>query len=214
MNWGEITWETIKSFGPAIIAWFLAVWTAKRNSKSEKEKMLEQLEITKQKNIEAQNQSYKLQFCLSELEKKDYLFEELISKLNIVGETTARFRNPMTNGRNVEVISTANSALNQLHLVMFNTGTLSSIVKATNADFNKYQRLLKNLQSQGTAVEATLYFLCVGLEHKISKQEFDSKYNSKILIDFIKGLIDMQEFLMDTINSLFEEMGGKDAKQK
>lgn len=118
MNWGEITWETIKSFGPAIIAWFLAVWTAKRNSKSEKEKMLEQLEITKQKNIEAQNQSYKLQFCLSELEKKDYLFEELISKLNIVGETTARFRNPMTNGRNVEVISTANSALNQLHLVM------------------------------------------------------------------------------------------------
>lgn len=214
MNWGEITWETIKAFGPAIIAWFLAVWSAKRNSKSDKKKMLEQLELTKQNNIEAQNQSYKLQFCLSELEKKDILFEELISELNIVGESTARFRNPHMNERNIEVIGAANLALKQLHLVMFNTGTLSSLIKAADADFQKYQKLLENIQSQGTSVEATLHFLCIRLEQPMSEQEFDSNYNSNIILDFIKGLIKMQEFIIETINKIFDEMGGKSAEQK
>lgn len=214
MDWKEILWETTKAFGPAIVAWFLAVWTSKRNSKNDKEKMLEQLELTKRNNIEAQNQSYKLQFCLSELEKKDILFEELISELNIVGESTARFRNPHMNERNIEVIGAANSALKQLHLVMFNTGTLSSIIKAANADFKKYQNILENLQSQGTSVEATLHFLCVGIEHPMSEQEFDSNYDNNVLLNFIKGLIEMQEFIIETINKIFNEMGDNSAEQK
>lgn len=36
MDWKEILWETTKAFGPAIVAWFLAVWTSKRNSKNDK----------------------------------------------------------------------------------------------------------------------------------------------------------------------------------
>ncbi|WP_436664615.1 hypothetical protein [Lactiplantibacillus plantarum] len=38
MNWQEIFWEAFKSFGPAIIAWILAVWTSNKTNKKEQRK--------------------------------------------------------------------------------------------------------------------------------------------------------------------------------
>lgn len=61
---------------------------------------------------------------------------------------------------------------------------------------------------------AILHFLCIGIEHPMSEQEFDSNYDSNVLINFIKGLIEMQKFIIETINEIFNEMGGKSAEQK
>lgn len=203
----EILWEAIKAFGPAFVAWGLAVITSKQNSKSEREKILEQLEKTKQNNIEAQNQSYKLQFCLSELEKKDRLYEELISDINIVIQSTERFRNPNLNEQNIAVITAANDALKQLHTVMFNAGSLTSLIKATDTNFKQYEQILLSLQKQGTNIERILHFLITGLRTKIPEQKFDSNYDQKALVMFEQSLISMQSFIMGTIMKLFDEMG-------
>lgn len=206
MNWYGILWEATKSFGPAIIAWGLAVWNSKINSKKEWEKALKQMEIAKSNNAEVQNRAYKLQFCLTELEKKDQLFEEAISKLNIVLQSTERFRNPQKNEENVAVISAAQDALDQLHLVMFNTGTLTSLVKASGADEEQYQLLLFALKSNGEQVEATLHYLFTQLQHRISEEEFDKNYQPVMLSLFISNMIQMQNFIMKTIESIFKEM--------
>lgn len=65
----EIIWETVKSFGPAFLAWLLAVWTSNRKANKDWEKVLKQLALTKQNNAEVQNKAYKLQFCLKQLEQ-------------------------------------------------------------------------------------------------------------------------------------------------
>ncbi|MBD7894565.1 hypothetical protein H9564_02310 [Limosilactobacillus sp. Sa3CUN2] len=202
----EMLWEGLKAFGPAFIAWGLAVLTAKKNANSEREKILEQLEKTKENNIEAQNKSYKLQFCLSELEKKDRLYEELISDINIVIESVYRFRTPSLNEENIMVITSANSALEQLHTVMFNAGTLMSLVKATKSDLKEYQSIMNSLQENGTEVERTLHFLITGINQPISSEKFDANYNQQVLIQFEKDLIGIQQFIMKIIMNLFREM--------
>lgn len=206
LNWGKILWESLKAFGPAFIAWGLAVWTAKRNAGEDRKRILEQLEKTKENNIEAQNKSYKLQFCLSELEKKDRLYEELISDINIVIESVHRFRTPSLNEENIMVITSANDALGQLHTVMFNAGTLMSLVKATKSDLKEYQSIMNSLQGNGTEVERTLHFLITGIKQPISSEEFDANYNQQLLIQFEKDLIGMQQFIMKMIMNLFSEM--------
>lgn len=216
MNWGEIVWETIKAFGPAIIAWFLAVWTAKRNAKHNKENMLEQLELTKQKNLEAQNQSYKIQFCLSELEKKDLLYEKFMSDLNIVIEGVDRLVNNSEPETFRMVSNAANEALKQLHLLMFNAGTLTSLMQASSNNFQQYSEIITELESQGRNVEKTLHYLIILFSGSgFNQNDFQKHYDRSILYNFEKEIITMQEFIMSTISELFEEMGGdKNAQQK
>lgn len=216
MNWGEIAWETIKAFGPAIIAWFLAVWTAKRNAKHDKENMLEQLELTKQKNLEAQNQSYKIQFCLSELEKKDLLYEKFMSDLNIVIEGVDRLVNNSEPETFRMVSNAANEALKQLHLLMFNAGTLTSLMQASSNNFQQYSEIITELESQGRNVEKTLHYLIILFSgSEFNQNDFQKHYDRSILYNFEKEIITMQEFIMSTISELFEEMGGdKNAQQK
>lgn len=206
LNWLNILWESLKSFGPAFIAWGLAVWTSKKNSGTEREKIMDQLEKTKENNIEAQNKSYKLQFCLSELEKKDRLYEELISDINIVIQSVYRFRTPNLNEENFAVITSANDALEQLHIVMFNTGGLMSLVKATKSDMKEYQSIMNSLQENGTEVERILHFLATGIRKRISTKEFDANYDQQKLVQFENDLIKMQQFIMKIIMELFSEM--------
>lgn len=206
VNWGSVVWEFTKTFGPAFLAWLLAVWTAKRNASKDWEKVLKQLELTKQNNAEVQNHAYKLQFCLTELEKKDRLYEELISEINIVIQSTHRFRSPHLDEQNVMVISSANIALNQLHIVMFNTGSLFSLIKASKADYGEFSQLFEELERQGENVERVLHFLITGMQHQISVEKFDKNYDPQILNSFNESLMKMQRFIMDTIMDLFKEM--------
>lgn len=206
LNWELIFWESLKAFGPAFVAWGLAVWTSKRSAEDDRQKILEQLEKAKENNIEAQNKSYKLQFCLSELEKKDRLYEELISDINIVIRSVHRFRTPSLNEENIVVITAANKALEQLHIVMFNAGGLISLVKATKSDLKEYELIMVLLKQRGTEVERILHFLGTGIRNPISAEEFDANYNRQILDEFEKGLIKMQQFIMKIIMNLFSEM--------
>lgn len=203
----EIIWETIKAFGPAFLAWLLAVWNSKRNARQEWNKILKQLDLTKQNNAEVQNHAYKLQFCLTELEKKDRLYEELISEINIVVQSVHRFREPKLNELNTMVITSANIALHQLHIVMFNTGNLSSLIRASEVNYDEFSQIFEELQAQGTNVEKILHFLITGINHQISEKEFDRNYDQKVLISFNKSVMKMQEFIMRTIFKLFDEMG-------
>lgn len=213
MDWKKILWETIKSFGPAIIAWLLAVRTSKQNAKKDKAKMLEQIELTKQKNVEAQNQSYKLQFCLSELEKKDLLFEKFISDLNIVIEGVRRIVNKSEPEPFRMIGNASNEALRQLHLIMFNAGTLTSLMNASSKNFERYKEIIIDLEKQGRNVEKTLHYLIIVFnQNGFTDSEFKKNYDENVLMDFEREMITMQEFIMKTINELFDEMGSKNAE--
>ncbi len=206
INWGKIFWEAFKAFGPAFIAWWLAVLTSKRNSKEERHKILEQLDITKKNNIEAQNKSFKLQFCLSELQKKDEIYEELISDINVVIQSVERFRNPRLNEENIAVMTSANEALKQLHETMFNAGSLTSLIKATKSNYKEYESIFNKLTDQGKEVEKELHFLVTGIRNRISSQTFDSNYNPNVFLQFEEELMQMQSFIMKIIMELFAEM--------
>ncbi|MGX9223961.1 hypothetical protein [Lactiplantibacillus plantarum] len=208
MNWQEIFWEAFKSFGPAIIAWILAVWTSNKTNKKRAEeewkKIIKQLKITKEDNAHVQNQAYKLQFLLSEFEKRVQMFDQLISEINIVLQTTSRFMNGSKFDTNISVMSAADVALGQLHLIMFNTSTLTTLVSASGVNLDQFETLQEELKDSD--IEKILYDLRGASESEKYKKEFKETFQPEQLEQFKTKLKNMDYFLMEIIRKILREM--------
>lgn len=209
INWLNVIWQSIKAFGPAIIAWALAVYTSHRNSSKEWDKMLTQLELTKDNNIQVQNKAYKLQFCLGQLEQLAQMYEEEISRINIVVNTVQRFLglDKHNHDRNIMVIKTAQEAMIQLHMIMMHNGSLVSVIEAISSNHKEFDKLQDKLKSESKEAEATLHFLNTELSNKIPAQKFLEQYNEITLVAFNKTLAETHVYLMQQISELFKEMG-------
>lgn len=204
----EIIWETVKSFGPAFLAWLLAVWTSNRKANKDWEKVLKQLALTKQNNAEVQNKAYKLQFCLKQLEQLAQMYEEEISRLNIVINTVHSFigLNKSHIDKNVMVMQTAQVALMQPHTVIMHNGNLVSVINAVSDDHTEFDKLQTRLKKTSPKAEEVLHFLNVGLTNRMTSQKFFTQYNEMAILDFSEMLTKMHKYLMDQINELFKEM--------
>lgn len=172
----NVIWELTKSFGPAIIAWVLAVFKARRDATKEWEKVLKQLEVTKQNNLKVQGRSYKQQFCLRELEKQLQLYEKMISDLNVTIESASRLYNPSVNEQVFTVSYAANIALTQLHSIMFNVGSLESVLKAVRYFNQDYIRIFQKLTSNSSEVERSLHDLVTKIGHQMTEEEFKKEF--------------------------------------
>lgn len=209
INLLNVIWQSIKAFGPAIIAWALAVYTSHRNSSKEWDKMLTQLKLTKDNNIQVQNKAYKLQFCLGQLEQLAQMYEEEISRINIVVNTVNRFLglDKQNHDRNIMVIKTAQEAMIQLHMIMMHNGSLVSVIEAISSNHKEFDKLQDKLKSESKEAEATLHFLNTELSNKIPAQKFLEQYNEITLVAFNKTLVKTHVYLMQQISELFKEMG-------
>lgn len=208
MNWKNIIWETVKTFGPAIVAWLLAVYSSHRNASKEWEKMMTQLELTKENNAQVQNKAYKLQFCLKQLEELTQMYEEEISRLNIVINTVHSFAGLVKtqSDNNVMVMKTAQDALAQLHVIMMHNGSLVSVINAISNEHKEFDKLQSMMKEESAEAEATLHFLNVGLEKEMTVQQFLGRYNELTLVVFNEILVKTHVYLMRQINRLFKEM--------
>lgn len=65
----NFSWEFCKIVVPSFLAWFLATRSSKKSFDNNREEMREQLRIAKENNKEVQNNAFKLQFCIKELER-------------------------------------------------------------------------------------------------------------------------------------------------
>lgn len=203
----NVIWELTKSFGPAVIAWVLAVFKARRDAAKEWEKVLKQLEVTKQNNLKVQGRSYKQQFCLRELEKQLQLYEKMISDLNVTIESASRLYNPSVNEQVFTVSYAANIALTQLHSIMFNVGSLESVLKAVRYFNQDYIRIFQKLTSNSSEVERSLHDLVTKIGHQMTEEEFKKEFGIYKLTEFEGYLAEMREFILKSITRLFEEMG-------
>lgn len=203
----NVIWELTKSFGPAVIAWVLAVFKARRDAAKEWEKVLKQLEVTKQNNLKVQGRSYKQQFCLRELEKQLQLYEKMISDLNVTIESASRLYNPSVNEQVFTVSYAANIALTQLHSIMFNVGSLESVLKAVRYFNQDYIRIFQKLTSNSSEVERSLHDLVTKISHQMTEEEFKKEFGIYKLTEFEGYLAEMREFILKSITRLFEEMG-------
>ena len=208
MNWKNIVWETVKTFGPAIVAWLLAVCSSHRNASKEWEKMMTQLELTKENNAQVQNKAYKLQFCLKQLEELTQMYEEEISRLSIVINTVHSFVGLVKSqsDNNVMVMKTAQEALAQLHFIMMHNGSLVSVINAISDEHKEFDKLQSIMKEESAEAEATLHFLNVGLKKEMTEQQFLERYNEFTLVTFNETLVKTHVYLMRQINRLFKEM--------
>ncbi len=208
MNWKNIIWETVKTFGPSVVAWLLAVYSSHRNASKEWAKMMTQLELTKENNVQVQNKAYKLQFCLKQLEELTQMYEEEISRLNIVINTVHSFAGLVKtqSDNNVMVMKTAQDALAQLHVIMMHNGSLVSVINAISNEHKEFDKLQSMMKEESTEAEATLHFLNVGLEKEMTVQQFLGRYNELTLVVFNETLVKTHVYLMRQINRLFKEM--------
>ncbi|MFT9005306.1 MAG: hypothetical protein ABF991_11450 [Liquorilactobacillus hordei] len=62
-------WEFCKVVVPSFLAWFLATNSSKNSFEKNRIEMREQLKIAKENNREVQNNAFKLQFCIKELDR-------------------------------------------------------------------------------------------------------------------------------------------------
>lgn len=202
MNYLNFIWEIIKTVAPAIIAWWLAKRSSDKNYKSNRKEMREQLGIAKSNNMEVQNRAFKLQFCLQELEKKELLYEKIISDINVTSESIERFTN--NQGKLFDINVAAREANGQLHEVMHHTGTLQLIIKAANPNSEEaFIECLKDLIDKGHLVEAQMNWLS---NTKLKVSEIKINYDKQKLSDFFNSLVNMRNFILEHIDIVFKKM--------
>ncbi|WP_436664614.1 hypothetical protein [Lactiplantibacillus plantarum] len=132
------------------------------------------------------------------------MFDQLISEINIVLQTTSRFMNGSKFDTNISVMSAADVALGQLHLIMFNTSTLTTLVSASGVNIDQFETLQEELKDSD--IEKILYDLRGASESEKYKKEFKETFQPEQLEQFKTKLKNMDYFLMEIIRKILREM--------
>lgn len=210
INWLKTFWELIKTLAPSIVAWFLAVRTAAKRSEKDKKEAREQLRIAKDYNAEVQNKAYKLQFCVTQLEKYAQVYEELISKVNVVKETVDLYIGGSPDieelpGIQKEIMIYSNEALKTLHYAQTHNGALYSTLKA--ADKKKESlRKLNLVKKPGKELEEMLHYMSMYKFGAMIEHHTRVFYEHSVIEDFLKQTTLLHKSLMELINDLFRQM--------
>jgi hypothetical protein len=199
----KIIWEIVKVVLPAFIAWVLANRSSKKSTESNRSEMREQLNIAKKNSLEVQNRSFKLQFCIRELEKDELIYEKSLSDINVVAQSIERYLQNYGNVKDIQM--SAQQANGQLHEVMYRTGTLQTIIRAANANAEKtFIKNLEALKNTGTKIEAQMDLLS---SSDLKPTQVKKNYNSEDIRNFLNDLITMRNFILEQMHIVFKQMG-------
>ncbi|WP_173014592.1 hypothetical protein, partial [Bacillus velezensis] len=89
---------------------------------------------------------------------KEIIFEKAISSTNVVRNRVAEYLGSAANAE--EITLTARQLNADLHQIMFNIGTLQSIVRATRASSEReFHERLEQLKISGNRIEVTMNLL-------------------------------------------------------
>lgn len=195
-------WELLKACVPAILAWWLARHQAKKASALQKKEMNRQLELTKANNLEVQNRSMKLQFCLQELEAKEIMYEKLISDFNAMRQSAERIIGNKPNTGDLMLAARESNA--QLHTVMYNTGSLGAVIRAVKpADANNFSLIISELSKTGKDIESASNAFAKGQQ---SKRVIEKMYDKLQFETFFQQLVVMRNFILNEVTFVFAEM--------
>ena len=210
INWLRIFWETVKTLAPSIVAWLLAVRTAAKRSEKDKKEAREQLRIAKDYNAEVQNKAYKLQFCITRLEKYAQVYEELISKVNVVKETVKLYVGDSQDaeelsGMQKEITIYSNEALKTLHYAQTHNGALYSTLKAADKK-NKSLMKLNSVKKVEKELEEMLHCISIHGIDAMLENHTSVSYDDSVIDKSLKQITLLHKSLMELINYLFQQM--------
>lgn len=201
----EFVWEVVKLLVPSFVAWKLAVYQSSKEAKLNEKRMKKQIEDWKNENIEAQNKSNKLQFCLKELSKIEVRYEKLISDVNVVAQSILRAKKD----KNLMDVKMAAGQLNgHMHDIMYSIGLTAQLVKTLNFnDFIKFNYLLDNMKKSGSKIEKSMSYLAQ-IDGKPSDfQIINEVYNLDDFEQFSKDMFEARNFMMGVIDEILQKMG-------
>lgn len=198
-------WEVIKLVIPSFVAWKLAVHQSKKEAIENAKSTKKQIKEWRNKNIEAQNKSNKIQFCLNELSKIEIKYEKLISDVNTVAQSVLRARK----SQNLLDVKMASEELNMhMHDVMYSVGLTGQLVKTLGYNnFNKFIYVLENMKESGKNVEKTMSCLAQ-IDGKPSDLQIVNKvYNAQDFKKFSEDVFATRQFMMDVVEKVLIRMG-------
>ncbi|MCQ9196796.1 hypothetical protein MZD87_06815 [Pediococcus pentosaceus] len=200
--------EFLKILIPPYIAWRLATNSAKQSAKANKTEMREQLRISSKNNEHVKNQAYKLQFCIKELERREYIFEKNLSAINVLQKSVGRYLKAK-NPNSEELKMCASQLMEVLHELIFSIGTLQAIVRAASPRFEvEYIQHFDALKKAGEKIEKDVYEMSLlsGNRAKDMKKIKNVNNNGNIA-EFLEQLKEMRNFIMQLMFTVIRKMG-------
>ncbi|KAF0500083.1 hypothetical protein GBP19_04070 [Pediococcus acidilactici] len=200
--------ESVKTFVPPILAWWLATRSSKNSAKESKKEMREQLRITKVNNEHVQNMAYKLQFCIKELEKREYILEKNLSATNILQKSVERYLK-VKGTKTDELKICVSELMETLHELIYSINALQVIVRgASPRDERKYITRFDALKDAGEKVEKDLYVLSL-LEDSRTKNlaKVEKINNDENIVEYLNQLQEMRDFIMELMFTVMKKMG-------
>lgn len=198
-------WEVIKLVIPSFVAWKLAVHQSKKEAVENAKNTKKQIKEWRNKNIEAQNKSNKLQFCLNELSKIEIKYEKLISDVNTVAQSVLRARE----NKNLVDVKMASGELNMhMHDVMYSVGLTGQLIKTLGYNnFNEFVYVLNNMKESGKNVEKAMSCLAQIDGKPTDLQIVDKIYNAQDFKKFSEDVFATRQFMMNVIEKVLIRMG-------
>ncbi|MFT8747128.1 hypothetical protein [Liquorilactobacillus nagelii] len=194
-SWAECA-GTIATF----LAVVISLWQSHKASKSaekNREDTYKQIEINKQNNFQVQAKSFKLQFCLQELEKKEILYETSVSDINVVMESI-QHENP------VDIKESSKQLNGNLHELMHNAGSLQTIIRAANPEKEGlFLCLIENIKKSSTEIEKMMNGLS---QNKLIKKNEISKIDIGKIHKYFDDMVEMRNFIIDQMDRVFKKM--------
>lgn len=200
--------EFLKTLIPPFIAWWLATNSAKQSAQANKAEVREQLRISSKNNEHVKNRAYKLQFCIKELEKREYIFEKNLSATNVLQKSVERYLRTK-NKDSGELKMCTSQLMEALHELIFSIGTLQVIVRAASPRFEEeYVQHFEALKKAGQSIEKDVYDISLLSENRTKDIKKVEKVNSNgNITEFLEQLKEMRNFIMKLMFTVIRQMG-------
>lgn len=198
-------WEVCKLIIPSFVAWKLAVNQSKKDAKKNEKNMKEQIKEWRDKNIESQNKSNKLQFCLNKLSEIEINYEKMISDINTLVQSVKRLY--LDNNAIIDVKMSAEQINAHMHEIMYSIGLTGELVKAVSwDDYERFEIILKKMKESGNLIEKEMSNLAQIKGQVNDINRISNLYNETNIEKFNDAIFNARNFIINVISDVLGEM--------